>query len=143
MPDFSDKKILPYTSKQLYNIVIDVEKYPDFLPWCRGSKVINKIDSNNFDAQLKVGYKALDEEYISRVTGEYLKKISSIAVSGPFKFLESTWQFSKVDNYCEVEFSIKYEFKSFLLSKLMGSIFKKASQKMFQAFHDRAKFLHS
>ena len=115
MPDFSDKKILPYTSKQLYNIVIDVEKYPDFLPWCRGSKVINKIDSNNFDAQLKVGYKALDEEYISRVTGEYLKNISSIAVSGPFKFLESTWQFSKVDNYCEVEFSIKYEFKSFLL----------------------------
>ncbi len=143
MPDFKDRKVLPYTSKQLYSIVIDVEKYPDFLPWCRGSKVIHKIDSNNFDAKLKVGYKAIDEEYISRVTGEYLKKISSNAISGPFKFLESTWEFNKVDNNCEVEFTIRYEFKSFLLGTLMGSLFKKASQKMFQAFQDRAKTLYS
>ena len=51
MPDFKDRKLLPYTSKQLYSIVIEVEKYPDFLPWCIGSKVIDKRDSNNFDAK--------------------------------------------------------------------------------------------
>ena len=143
MPKFKDRKLLPYTSKQLYSIVIEVEKYPDFLPWCMGSKVIHKRDSNNFDAKLKVGYKAIDEEYISRVSGDYLKKISSNAISGPFKFLESTWKFTKVDDFCEVEFSVRYEFKSFILGKLMGALFKKASEKMFQAFQDRAKNLYS
>ena len=143
MHDYNERKLLPYTVKQLYNIVIDVEKYPDFLPWCIGSTVIKKRDTNNFDAKLKVGYKTIDEEYISRVSGDYLKEISSNAISGPFKLLESRWKFNKVNDFCEVEFSIRYEFKSFLLGKLMGSLFKKASEKMFQAFQDRAKNLYS
>tara|TARA_E500000178_G_C16565531_1_gene549315 strand:- start:23 stop:454 length:432 start_codon:yes stop_codon:yes gene_type:complete len=143
MHSFKDKKILPYNVKQLYNIVIDVEKYPEFLPWCKGSEVVIRKDLNNFDAKLVVGYKAISEEYVSRVVGTYLKEISSNAISGPFRKLESNWKFNEVDNTCEVEFSIKYEFKSFLLDKLMGSLFKKASEKMFQAFEDRAKKLYN
>ena len=143
MTSHAEIKYLPYTAKEMFDLVADISSYPEFLPWCIGSTVIKKRDTNNFDAKLKVGYKAIDEEYISRVSGDYLKEISSNAISGPFKLLESKWKFNKVNDFCEVEFSIRYEFKSFLLGKLMGALFKKASEKMFQAFQDRAKNLYS
>lgn len=142
MPTFENTKILPFTDKQLYDIVIDVESYPEFLPWCKKTKIINKIDNNNFDATLTIGYKALDENYTSRVQGVYLKKIQSNAIKGPFKYLESIWEFKGSEKSCKVTFGLKYEFKSYFLAKLMGTIFQKASQKMFYAFEDRAKNLY-
>ena len=142
MHSFQNTKILPYTDKQLYNIIIDVESYPEFLPWCKESEILSKIDENNFDAKLTIGYKALDEHYTSRVKGIYLKQIESIAVAGPFKYLDSIWVFKKSENFCEVTFKLDYEFKSFFLAKIMGSIFQKASEKMFSAFESRAKELY-
>ena len=73
MPNFQNTKVLPYTDKELYNIIINVKSYPEFLPWCKESEIINKIDENNFDAVLTIGYKALDESYTSKVKGIYLK----------------------------------------------------------------------
>mgnify|MGYP006241866867 CR=1 FL=1 len=142
MPSFRNTKILPYTDKQLYNIIIDVESYPEFLPWCKDSEIISKIDENNFDAMLTIGYKALDENYTSRVKGIYLKQIESIAVTGPFKYLDSIWIFKKSGKSCQVTFTLNYEFKSFFLAKIMGAIFQKASEKMFSAFESRAKELY-
>ena len=77
MPKFVNSKVLPFSDKQLYNIIINVESYPEFLPWCKGSEISNRIDENNFDAKLTIGYKALDESYTSRVQGIYLKKITT------------------------------------------------------------------
>ena len=142
MPKFENTKILPFSDEQLYKIIINVEKYPEFLPWCKNSEISNKIDENNFDAKLIIGYKALDENYTSRVKGIYLKKISSKAISGPFKYLDSLWTFKKSGNSCEVTFKLNYEFKSFLLGKVMGTLFQKASEKMFEAFENRAKSLY-
>jgi len=134
---------LDFTSIQLYNIVIDVESYPLFLPWCLSSKIVSKINKNNFDASLTVGYKAIDEKYISRIEAVFSKKIRSYAISGPFKCLDSNWAFNNINNnQCEVEFKIEYEFKSFFLDKVMGSLFKKATLKMLEAFEKRAFYLY-
>ena len=95
MPSFHNTKILPYTNKQLYSIIINVESYPQFLPWCKESEITNKIDGNNFDAILTIGYKGLDENSTSRVKGKHLKQIESSAISGPFKYLNSIWVFKK------------------------------------------------
>ena len=143
MPSFENTKILPFSDKQLYEIIINVESYPIFLPWCKDSEIINKIDDNNFDAILTIGYKALDEDYTSRVKGIYLKQIQSNAIAGPFKHLNSIWSFKNSGKSCKVTFELNYEFKSFFLAKIMGSVFNKASEKMFSAFEKRANDLYS
>ena len=144
MQDYRSKTTLPYTSKQLFDIVIDVESYPEFLPWCLSSKVINRTDEYNFDANLNVGYKALDEQYTSRIKSKFASEINSVAIAGPFKKLDSTWSFKDLHNgSCEVSFNIEYEFKSFFLDKLMGSLFKKATIKMLDAFESRANDLYN
>tara|TARA_Y200000002_G_C22310445_1_gene508284 strand:+ start:143 stop:577 length:435 start_codon:yes stop_codon:yes gene_type:complete len=143
MHKYCNSIILPFSAIELYDVVIDVEAYPDFLPWCLSAKIIKKIDKNNFDAELKVGYKAIDEKYISRIKSKYGKKINSKAISGPFKVLDSTWTFIDTgEKKCNVEFIIEYEFKSFFLDKVMGSLFKKATLKMLDAFEKRAHFLY-
>ena len=144
MHKYSNSIILPFSAKQLFEIVIDVEKYPDFLPWCSSAKIVKKNDDNNFDAELTVGYKAIEEKYISRIEAEYEKKINSKAISGPFKSLDSYWYFKKIDkNKCKVDFMIEYKFKSFFLDKVMGGLFKRATMKMLEAFEHRARNLHN
>ena len=143
MHKYNSINILPYTSEQLYAVVIDVESYPEFLPWCMSSKIIKKMDNEKFDAELSVGYQAIDEKYTSRIKAIKNKKINSKAISGPFKQLDSTWTFNNVnDKNCEVEFFIEYQFKSFFLDKIMGGMFKKATIKMLDAFEQRAKNLY-
>ena len=144
MHKYSDTIVLPFNARQLYEIVIDVETYPEFLPWCLSSRIVKKFDDSNFDAELTVGYKAIDEKYISRIKAEYEKKIISKAISGPFKSLDSSWHFKNIDKkQCRVDFIIEYQFKSFFLDKVMGSLFKKATIKMLDAFELRAKSLHN
>ena len=144
MHKYSNSIILPFSSIELYEVVIDVEAYPEFLPWCLSATIIKKIDNNNFDAELKVGYKAIDEKYISRIRAKYGEKINSKAISGPFKVLDSTWIFiDSGKKKCNVEFMIEYEFKSFFLDKVMGSLFKKATIKMLDAFEQRARYLYT
>ena len=144
MHKYSNSIVLPFNARQLYEIVIDVESYPEFLPWCLSSRIVKKVDDNNFDAELTVGYKAIDEKYISRIKAEYEKKIISKAISGPFKSLDSSWYFKNIDKkQCKVDFMIEYQFKSFFLDKVMGSLFKKATIKMLDAFELRAKSLHN
>ncbi len=142
MDRYYQKKKLLFTTKQLFDIVIDVESYPLFLPWCKGAKIINRQDINNFDAVLTVGYNSINESYTSKVESTYLKGIKSTAIKGPFKVLESNWIFEDLKDCCEIEFTIEYEFKSFFLGKVMGTLFKKASEKMFSAFENRAKSLY-
>ena len=143
MHKYNSITTLDFTSIQLYNIVIDVESYPLFLPWCLSSKIVSKVNKNNFDASLTVGYKAIDEKYTSRIEAVFSKKIRSYAISGPFKSLDSNLFFNDINsNQCEVDFKIEYEFKSFFLDKVMGSLFKKATLKMLEAFEKRAIYLY-
>ena len=125
------------------NAIISTYAYPSFLPWCQDTKILHRLDEYNFDATLTVGYNSIKESYTSKVESSYLKNIKSTAIKGPFRILESKWDFIDLKDRCEIEFSIKYEFKSFFLGKIMGSLFKKASEKMFDAFEDRAIKLYT
>ena len=143
MHSYRNKTTLPFTSKQLFEVVIDVESYPIFLPWCTACKIVNKYSNYDFDADLTVGYKAIDEKYTSKIKADYPITINSKAISGPFKYLDSTWTFKDTsDGQCEVYFGIEYKFKSFFLDKIMGGLFKKATIKMLDAFEKRAKDLY-
>ena len=113
------------------------------MPWCKDSKVLNKTNSNSFEAKLTVGYKSINETYISNIKFESNKIIETTAIEGPFRHMNNIWKFnSKPNKACLLEFNISFEFKSFLLDSFMGAVFYKATTKLVIAFEERAKNLH-
>lgn len=147
MPSFKQSKILPYSAKQMFDLVIDIEKYSEFLPWCKNARIISKISPENIQAELLINFKNFFEKYTSDVqfamleNGEYF--VDVVAIKGPFKSLINKWQFIPMDqNQCLVEFYLEFEFNSKILSKMFSTIFHNATQKMMSAFEDRAKKLY-
>jgi len=142
MPSLTQKRTLPYNAQKIYNIVMDIEKYPEFLPWCKQSKIIKVISDNNLHADLLVNFKNFFEKYRSDVKhgfkdGVYFVDVT--AIEGPFKKLFNNWKIRDLeDGNCEVEFFIDFEFSSIILGKLIGVIFEKATEKMMAAFEKRA-----
>jgi coenzyme Q-binding protein COQ10 len=144
MPSLSQTRKSPYSASQMYSLVMDIEKYPEFLPWCKKAKIVNEISETNLHADLLINFKNFLEKYRSDVThkinsdGVYFVSVN--AIEGPFKKLVNSWKFRDLESGgCEIEFFIEFEFNSFLLSKMLGSIFEKASEKMMSAFEERAK----
>lgn len=144
MPSLDQTKILPYNAEQMYGLIMDIEAYPEFLPWCKKAKIIEVISDENLQADLLINFKSFFEKYRSDVKhhrnpeGEYLVEV--IAIEGPFKTLINRWHFRPLDNgNCEVKFFIDFEFNSFLLTKMIGSFFSKAVEKMMKAFEERAQ----
>lgn len=147
MPSFKQSKILPYSAKQMFDLVIDIEKYSEFLPWCKNARIISKISPENIQAELLINFKNFFEKYTSDVqfamleNGEYF--VDVVAIKGPFKSLINKWQFIPMNqNQCLVEFYLEFEFNSKILSKMFSTIFHNATQKMMSAFEDRAKKLY-
>ena len=143
MPSFIQNKILPYSAKKIYDLVMDIEKYPEFLPWCKGAKITNVISDNNLEADLLINFKSFFEKYTSDVkhgkSNDETYFVEVIAIRGPFKNLVNKWKIREIENEkCEVEFFIEFQFNSFFLEKMIGSIFEKATEKMMAAFEKRA-----
>jgi len=142
MPSFEQTKILPYKSCELFNLVWNVKSYPKFLPWCIASRVISE-NNEELIAELVIGVKGFSESYRSKVIKEVTEKkiyhINTIAISGSFKYLKSTWQFTPHKLGTELKFCIDFEMKSIMLEKLIGSYFIKAAEKMIIAFEKRAE----
>jgi coenzyme Q-binding protein COQ10 len=127
----------------MFDLVADVERYPEFLPLCESLRVIRRTQSGEgietLVASMGVGYKAIRENFTSRVTLDRPRmRILVEYVDGPFKYLENRWTFKPAPAGCTVEFYINYEFRSFALSLLMGSVFDKAFRKFAEAFEQRA-----
>ena len=132
--------ISPYTKEQIYDLVRDVEKYPQFIPWCVDAKILEKSDEWII-ADLVVGFKGISETYRSKV--HLLKdEIDIEYLKGPFSHLENNWKFRPHGNGCEIDFMIKFEFKSKLLQGLIGGLFDKAVMKMMHAFETRASEIY-
>ncbi len=143
MPKFAEKKILPHKAKQIFDLVMDIEKYPDFLPWCKQARIVNLISQENLQADLLIGFKGFVEKYRSNVKffvdEQEVFIIQTTAIEGPFKQLFSEWKIKDIENNsCEIEFFIDFNFNSFLLEKMIGAIFEKATQKMVKCFEERA-----
>lgn len=148
MPSLTQSKALPFSAQQIYELVMNIEKYPEFLPWCKQAKIIHRISAHNLHADLLINFKNFFEKYRSDVThgknpnGSYF--VNVIAIEGPFKKLVNQWKFYDLENgECRVEFFIEFEFNSIFLTKMLGTIFEKATEKMMTAFEERAKLIYS
>ena len=145
MSTASIKKIISCKKNQLIEMVLDIEKYPEFVPWCIEGKVFDKNESSDlitFNGDLKVGKSILNEVFSSHVS--YHKETDKIIVSnvdGPLKHLENTWNFKEENNVTEVSFEVDFELKNEFLNIVMTKSFQFALDKIAEAFQKRAENL--
>ena len=139
MPKSHQKKILNYNADDLFDIVIDIENYSDFIPWCSNSKIISK-DNNAIVADLMISYKLFNETFRSFVYFDKKKLAISINYTeGPLKSLNTSWYFRKIKkNKTEINFNIDIKFKFWAFNKLLRNFFKTIENKMVDAFEMRA-----
>ena len=147
MPSFRTSRQVRHSPLEMFNLVADVEKYPEFLPLCEDLRIRRRAQSDDgietLVAEMSVGYKAIRESFTSRVTLDHPRlQIDVEYVNGPFKYLENRWTFRDTPAGSDVEFYINYEFKSFALGLLMGSVFDKAFRKFTEAFEERADVIY-
>jgi coenzyme Q-binding protein COQ10 len=140
-----ETRLVPYPAELMYQVVADVEKYPEFLPWVVALRVLSRGE-NRMTAEMAVGYGALRERYTSDVLLDPAAlRVDVAQISGPFKTLENHWHFTRIFDEkmggegCEIEFSILFEFKSRLLHSVAGAKFEKVMMKLADAFEARAK----
>ena len=143
MPSSRTTRRVPHTAMQMFALVADVEKYPEFLPLCEGLTVRRRVQSGEgvetLVAEMSVGYKAIQETFTTRVTLDRPQlRILVEYLEGPFSYLENRWAFSDEGAGSTIEFFITYEFKSFALRMLMGAMFERAFHKFTEAFENRA-----
>ena len=141
MPKHFETRVLPYSSKQIFNLVSDIESYPEFLPWCIGTRIL-KQEKNIIYADLIVGFKLVREVYTSKVILESPRNIDVEYEKGPFKHLINNWKFKDLGDECEIQFFIDFEFKSRILRGIMGVFFGEAVNRMVTAFENRANVVY-
>ena len=142
MSSASVKKIIPCKKNQLIEMVLDIEKYPEFVPWCIEGKILNKKESEDlivFDGDLKVGKSFLNEIFSSQVS--YYKEKDKIIVTnldGPLKHLKNEWTFKEINNGTQLEFFIDFELKNPILNSIMKKSFELGLNKIAKSFEERA-----
>jgi coenzyme Q-binding protein COQ10 len=143
VPSHSEQRVLPHKPEQLFDLVADVGRYPEFLPWCVAARVLEQ-DETKLRAELAIGFKGIRERFISRVALDRPnRRIDVEYEKGPFKYLVNHWKFEPADGgKCRLDFDIKFEFRSRLLEMLMGRLFDEAVRRMVRAFEDRADALY-
>ena len=137
MPTHHETRFLPQTADQLFDLVSDVEDYPNFLPWCVALRVTGNQD-NIIRADMVVGFKMIREKFTSKVTLTPKERIDVEYLDGPFRYLENRWLFIEKGGGCEIDFFIDFEFRSRLLQKIMEPLFHEAVRRMVRAFEKRA-----
>ena len=147
MTQFETRHHVAFTAQQMYDLVADVDKYPQFLPLCEGLVVRSRTasaDDHLIVADMTVGYKAIRESFTSRVTlTPALHRVVAHANDGPFRHLENRWQFLDTPaGGCDVQFFVAYEFKSMMLQLLMGAMFEHAVRRFTGAFEERARAVY-
>jgi len=140
----SEQRVMPYSAVQMFNLVADVARYPEFLPWCTGARIREKRD-DLIVADLMIGFKMVRERFTSRVRiDRQALQIDVEYIDGPFKYLQNHWKFIDIENgHCRVDFHLEFEFRSLMLQKLIGVLFHEAVRRMVSAFEARAKQLYS
>jgi len=142
MKYYKIKRNLDYSDNKIFDLICDIERYSDFLPWCKKANVYNKIN-NVFYSDITVGFNLINETFTSKVLVNRPSEVISSAISGPFKKMSNKWNINALsNNSCEVTLIIEYEFKSLILKNLIGIFFDQATRKMIQAFEERAKYLY-
>jgi coenzyme Q-binding protein COQ10 len=147
MPTFRTTRRVAHTPQQMFDLVAEVDAYPEFVPLCEELRVRRRVQSGEgietLVAEMSVGYKAISERFTTRVTLDRPRlRILVEYVNGPFSYLENRWSFLPAQGGSDVEFYITYEFKSRALGLLMGAVFDRAFRKFAEAFEERADLVY-
>ena len=147
MPTHREKRVLPYTAQQIYDLVADVARYPEFLPWTAAARIRSRRalpdGREELLADLVISFKVFRERFGSRVVLDPARlRIDTEYLDGPFRYLRSWWQISPHGQGCEVEFFVDFEFRNPVLQKLIGVVFNQAMQRVVRAFETRAEELY-
>ncbi|MCC6718019.1 MAG: type II toxin-antitoxin system RatA family toxin [Acetobacteraceae bacterium] len=141
MPRHSETRTVPYRPEQLFDLVADVDRYPEFLPWCVGAKVRSRSETEMV-ADLTIGFGPFRESFTSRVALQRPDRIGVRYENGPFRYLTNQWRFEAVGTGCRVHFDVDFEFRSKLLQLAIGAVFQEAVRRMVRAFLARARAVH-
>jgi len=142
MPRHEERKFLPYSPEQMFDLVVDVGRYPEFLPWLQNARVYKRREEE-FHADLIIGFKMFREKFTSRVWHERPRWVRVDYISGPLKYLHNEWLFHHVeDGGCAIDFSVDFEFRNHLFERVAGAVFTEAVSRMVRAFEQRANAIY-
>jgi coenzyme Q-binding protein COQ10 len=146
MPTHSESKELPYSADQMYALVADVAKYPEFLPWTGAARIRSDEDVGDhrvMEADLVISFKVFRERFTSRVIlWPETRKIDTEYLDGPFKKMVSNWHFEDTEQGCHVHFHVDFEFRNRILQGIIGVVFNEAMLRVVRAFEARAEVLY-
>ena len=148
MPTHAEKRVLPWTADEMYALVADVARYPEFLPWTAAARIRSRTPrpdgSEVMEADLIISFKVFREKFGSRVTlWPAERRIVTEYLDGPFKYMRSHWQFEPAaDGGCIVDFFVDFEFRNAILQKIIGVVFDEAMRRVVRAFEARAEALY-
>ena len=142
MPTHAEKRILPHTREQLFDLVSDIEKYPEFLPWCMATRVRQQTEDTSI-SDMVIGFKMFREKFTTKVVLRRPGRIDVSYFEGPFKYLNNHWIFEPHGNgACLIDFYVDFEFRSKILQATIGAVFNEAVRRMISAFEKRADKLY-
>lgn len=142
MPGIRETRKLPYSCEQMFDLVADVGRYSEFLPWVIATRVRSDTDTEMV-ADMVVGFKSLREKFTSRVQKDRPREIDVHYVDGPLRDLDNTWIFRpSADGGCEVDFTVDFTFKNKMFEAIAGQYFDRAFRRMVEAFEARADQLY-
>lgn len=146
MTKHAETRILPYSPRQMFDLVADVARYPEFLPWTAAARIRSVTDRGDHDemlADLVVSFKLFRERFGSKVwLYRDAGRIDTAYIDGPFKYLESRWVFRDHPKGSEISFRVDFEFRNRILQGAAGMFFTEAMQRIVSAFENRAKTLY-
>ena len=147
MPVHEEHRELPYDAQQMFDLVADVGRYPEFLPWTAAARIRARRPfpgGEVMDADLVISFKVFRERFGSRVTLWHAERaIQTEYIDGPFRYMKSHWRFTPLEGGgCKVDFSVDFEFRNAILQRLIGVVFNEAMQRIVRAFESRAADLY-
>ena len=142
MPTIERSALVPYSDAQMYALVNDVDRYPEFVPGCRTATVLESSDSSKV-ARLDISKAGISKSFTTRNTLEPYERIGMELVDGPFQYLHGGWSFHALDqNACKIVLKLEFEFANRLLGMAFGKIFNELQSRMVDAFVQRAQHVY-
>ena len=143
MPRHTETRALPFAPADMFDLVADIERYPEFLPWCTAARIRDR-EPGGLLADLEIGYRMFVETFTSRVTLRRPGAIDVVCERGPFRHLRNAWRFAPAgEGACELRFEIDFAFRSRILEHMIGRVFDRAFGHMVESFERRAASLYA
>jgi ribosome-associated toxin RatA of RatAB toxin-antitoxin module len=138
----SKSAVVPYTAEQMYNLVNDIDAYPEFLPWCTGAVVHSRAE-NRLTASVSLATGKLKQTFTTENRMQPGQRIDVTLISGPFKHLQGYWKFENTDSkFCRIELNMDFEFKNTLLKLTLSAVFNQFMNSLVGSFTNRAKQIY-